>query len=101
MKEFINNFETVTKQVPGAPQEEFDIKIKDYNSIIIFNNTISNYISWDNAENYILPQQYVKLNGDTNQFITGVLKIILFEQVLGFPEPKCVIIKKRYQNAAV
>ena len=101
MREFVNNFQTVTKQVPGAAQEEFDIQIKDYNTITIFNNTTSNLISWDNAENYLQPQSFFVINGDTDQFLHGILKIILFEQVLGFPEPKCVLIKKRYINAAV
>ena len=101
MIEFVNNFETVTKQVPGAAQEEFDIKIKNYNSILIFNNTTSNVISWDNVENYLQPQSHYEIKGDTDQFLHGILKIILFEQVIGFPEPKCILIKKRYVNTAV
>ena len=101
MREFVRDFQTVTKQVKGSPQENIEVKIKNYNSLIIVNNTIFNFISWDNDDNYILPQGIVELNGDTDQFIYGKLTVILFEQVLGFPEPKAVVIKKRYINAAV
>ena len=101
MRGFVNNFQTVTKQVPGSAQEEFNINIKDYNSITIFNNTISNLVSWDNVENYLLPQSHYVINGEENQFLHGILKIILFEQVVGFPEPKVVLIKKRYDDTAV
>lgn len=101
MKEYVNNFQMVTKIVPGAPEEAQDINIKDYNSITIINNTASNIVSWNNTDNYILPNGVVYLKGDTNEFITGVLRIIMQEQVLGFPENKVVLIKKRYIDAAV
>ena len=101
MKEYINNFQTIQKQVPGSAQEDFDISIKDYNSITIINNTASNLVCWDNIENYILPNGVVNISGDENQFLHGILKIILFEPVLGFPDPKVVLIKKRYADTAV
>jgi len=101
MKEFVNNFQTILKQTPGAYQEDFNININDYNSITIINNTASNLVSWDNVENYIQPNGVVNINGDEDQFLHGTLKIILFEQVLGFPEPKVVLIKKRYADTAV
>jgi hypothetical protein len=101
MIEFINDFQTVQKQTPNSFQEDFNISIKDYNSITIINNTISNIVCWDNIENYILPNGVVNIKGDENQFLEGFLKIILFEQVIGFPEPKVVLIKKRYGNTAV
>ena len=101
MREFVNDFQTVTKITPGAPEEAQDIKIKGYNSITIINNTSSNIVSWNNTENYILPNGVVYLKGDTDEFITGVLRIIMQEQVLGFPDNKVVLIKKRYNNATV
>lgn len=101
MREFVRDFQTVTKQVPGSAQENIEIKIKDYNNVIIFNNTTSNLISWDNDDNYILPMGFVELSGDTDQYIYGKLVVILFEQVLGYPAPKAVVVKKRYINATV
>jgi hypothetical protein len=102
MREYVNEFQTVTKQVPGSAQENIEINIKEYNSVKIFNNTIFNIISWDSIENYILPQQFVDvIKGDTDQYLYGKLIIILVEQIVGFPEPKCVLIKKRYNNATV
>ena len=101
MKKYINNFQTVQKQVPGSAQEDFNISIKDYNSVTIINNTASNLVSWDNVENYILPNGVVEINGDENQFLHGILKIILFEPVINFPQPKVVLIKKRYADTAV
>ena len=101
MREFVNEFQTVTKITPGAPEEAQDINIKDYNSITIINNTASNIVSWNNTENYILPNGVVSLKGDTDEFITGVLRIIMQEQVVGFPDNKVILIKKRYNNATV
>jgi hypothetical protein len=101
MREFVNEFQTVTKITPGAAEEAQDINIKGYNSITIINNTSSNIPSWNNTENYILPNGVVFLKGDTDEFITGVLRIIMQEQVIGFPDNKVIIIKKRYNNAAV
>ena len=100
MREYVNNFQTVTKLTTAA-EEQFDIQIKDYNSITIINNSISNIVALDNSNNYILPNGVININGDTDQFLHGVLRIILFEQVIGFPPPKVVVIKKRYNNAAV
>jgi hypothetical protein len=101
MREFVNEFQSVYKITPDAPSEAQDIKIKDYNSITIINNTIGNIIQWDNAENYILPNGVVNLRGDTDQFITGTLRIIMDEALIGFPPAKVVLIKKRYNNATV
>lgn len=101
MIEFINDFQTVYKIVPGAPEEAQDINIKGYNSITIINNVNQNIVSWNNTDNYILPNGVVYLKGDTNEFITGVLRIIMQEQVVGFPQNKVVLIKKRYANTAV
>jgi hypothetical protein len=101
MKEFVNEFQTVYKIVPSAPEEAQDINIKGYNSITIINNVASNIISWNNTENYILPNGVVYLKGDTDEFITGFLRIIMQEQVIGFPQNKVVLIKKRYNNATV
>jgi len=101
MREFVNDFQTVTKITPSAAEEAQDIKIKGCNSITIINNTTSNIVSWNNTANYILPNGVVYLKGDTDEFITGVLRIIMQEQVIGFPPNKVIIIKKRYNNAAV
>jgi len=101
MREFVNDFQTVTKITPGAPEEAQDISIKGYNSITIINNTSSNIVSWNNTENYILPNGVVYLKGDTDEYMTGTLRIIIQEQVIGFPENKVILIKKRYNNAAV
>lgn len=101
MRTFVNNFQTLTK-VNGANAEDiFDIKIDGYNSVTIFNNTTSNLISWDNYYNYIQPNSFVKLEGKKDEYLYGILKIILFEQILGFPAPKCVLVKKRYIDANV
>jgi len=101
MREFVNEFQSVYKITPGAPSEAQDIKIKGYNSITIINNTIGNIPQWDNTENYILPNGVVFLKGDTDEIITGSLRIIMDEQVFGFPAPKVVLIKKRYNNATI
>jgi hypothetical protein len=101
MREYVNDFQTVTKITPGAPEEAQDISIKGYNSITIINNTSSNIVSWNNTENYILPNGVVYLKGDTDEYMTGTLRIIIQEQVIGFPENKVILIKKRYNNAAV
>jgi len=96
MQSFVNNFQTLTKQYSSAAQEDFNINIKGYNSVTIFNNTISNVIAWDNIYNPIQPMQKIELSGNDLEKIYGVLKIILFEQVIGFPAPKCVLVKKTY-----
>jgi len=101
MKQFVNDFQTVTKITPGAPSEAQDINIKGYNSITIINNVAQNLPQWDNTDNYITPNGVVYLKGDTDEFITGVLRIIMDEQVIGFPENKVVLIKKRYLDATV
>lgn len=99
MKEYVNEFQNIVKQYQGAAQEDFDINIKDYNTIIICNNTASNLISWDNIYNYIQPNSSYTIKGNENEYLYGVLKIILFEQVVGFPAPRCVLIKKKYIDA--
>jgi hypothetical protein len=101
MREFVNDFQTVTKITPGAAEEAQDIKIKGCNRITIINNTNSNIVSWNNTENYILPNGVVYLKGEEDEYITGTLRIIMQEQVLGFPDNKVIIIKNRYNNAAV
>lgn len=100
MKQFVNVFQTVTKNVTSAAQEDHDIQIKGCNSITIINNTINNLISWDNYYNYIQPNQSITLRGNEDEFISGILKIILFENVVGWPDPKCVLIKKKYLKDA-
>lgn len=99
MKEYVNEFQNIVKVVPGAAQEDTNVNIKGYNSIIICNNTASNIIAWENIENGIQPNSQYIINGNENEYLTGVLKIILFEQVVGFPAPRCVLIKKKYINA--
>jgi hypothetical protein len=101
MREFVNDFQTVYKITPGAASEAQDIKIHGYNSVTIINNTTGNLPQWDNAENYITPNGVVNLRGDTDQFITGTLRIIMDEQVIGFPPNKVVLIKKKYINATI
>jgi hypothetical protein len=99
MKEYVNEFQNIVKVVPGAAQEDTNVNIKDYNTIIICNNTASNIISWENEANGIQPNDQHIIKGNENEYLTGVLKIILFEQVVGFPAPRCVLIKKKYIDA--
>jgi len=101
MREFVNDFQTVYKIVESAGSEAQDINIHGYNSITIINNTTGNLPQWDNSSNYILPNGVVQLKGDTNQFITGTLRIIMDEAVIGFPRNKVVLIKKKYINATI
>lgn len=95
MRSYINEFQTLQKAVPSAP-EIYAVDVVNYNTVYLFNNTVTP-ISWGNEYNTLGSYgKAVIYKGNENEINTGTLNVYLAEQIIGQPIPEATVVKKRF-----